>query len=123
MVIVKVDLPSNINDLFKAKVIDKFGLRRGAITSALIEAIEIWIDQNIVSDGETSEIGDFEVQENQKDKFLAVVNNEIKISANSLNDLWDNLPPDPQHHYSIYTPDMPAKRRVKLGWLGSFKRK
>ena len=123
MVIVKVDLPSHINDQFKAMVIERYGLRRGAITLALLEAINLWTEQNYNTNSDMPETNDFLIPEDLKNKYFAVVDNEVRISANSLDELWDKLPADPEDHYEIYTPNMPKKRKVRLGWSSSFKRK
>ena len=123
MVIVKVDLPSHINDQFKSMVIERYGLRRGAITLALLEAIKLWTEQSDNTNGEISESNDFLIPEDLKNKYLAVVDNEVRISTNSLKELWDELPADPKDHYEIFIPHMPKKRKVRLGWSGSFKRK
>lgn len=43
---IDVILPDNLEEKFRKKVFEKYGMKRGNITSAINEAIEQWIEKN-----------------------------------------------------------------------------
>jgi len=43
---IDVILPDELEKKFRNKVFKKFGMKKGNITSAILEAIEQWIEKN-----------------------------------------------------------------------------
>jgi hypothetical protein len=43
---IDVILPDDLEEKFRKKVFDKYGMKRGNITTAIQEAIENWISKN-----------------------------------------------------------------------------
>jgi len=41
-----LDIPDNLNKEFRIKVLKKYGSKKGALTEAIIEAMQLWLKSN-----------------------------------------------------------------------------
>jgi len=126
MVIIKADVPEALDQKFRETVLKRYGFKKGVLTRALIDAIEKWMeDQNIEREKSNQESDHVKFVSNNfpKDKYLALKNNEIIVETDNLKELWKMLPSDPGTPYKIITPNLPEKKKVKLGWRTSLRTK
>lgn len=121
MVTIKAIISDELDDAFRRKVVERFGFRRGAISEAIIEAIENWILFNESNNNKKDTPFDFSnyVEKTGK-QFLAIKDDQVVIEADSLEELWDRLPSNPEEHYTLITPktvkSKKSSKKRQLGW-------
>lgn len=49
MTVINVEIPEQLDERFRQKVFERKGLRKGNLTDALVEAIELWIEKDAIS--------------------------------------------------------------------------
>ena len=115
MVIIKATISKELDQLFREKVLDKYGFRRGALSEALVEAIENWISPNFEMN--EAVIDSENMLKKYPGRYLAIKDGEIIINEDTLEKLWDKIPDD-KSKIAIITPRMHAKTKYRrqLGW-------
>ncbi|MCY3414955.1 MAG: hypothetical protein INQ03_25115 [Candidatus Heimdallarchaeota archaeon] len=114
MATIKATISDELDEIFREKVLEKFGFRRGAITDAIVEAILQWVDQEIEVPIKKQELISHEKFTDKS--YIALLNEEIVVEADSLEELWDNLPVNTSDKYTLITPRI--KENIGKGQLG-----
>ena len=117
MVVVKVDLPNELDLKFKKKVLDTYGYKKGSISQAMIEAIKMWIEH------ENLDLHDYinydEIRAQYTGKYIVLKDNEIELVKDTLEEIYDELPSLGDEKFQLLTPRKNKFNQVRgrrLGW-------
>lgn len=123
MATIKGEIPEELEREFRKKINEKTGMKKGSISQALKEAIELWMKQEEAKDKKQS-INDQmiyqELLEQNKTNYL-VLDTETKKILSKGNDIIDvvkqaKMKVKPQNKVEIIARDEMQVRRAQLGW-------
>ena len=123
MATIKGEIPEELEKRFRKVINVKTGLKKGSISQALKEAIELWIKQQ----GEVSERKQFQDQQinleilrNSKEKYVIVDSQtkEILSEGSNIVEVISQAKPKmkSQNSVQILTKDEMQAKRAQLGW-------
>ncbi len=115
MAILKAAISEELDERFRAKVLEKFGFRRGALSEALVEALENWLGLDFEPDSPI--IDSQKLLDEYPGRYLAIRDGAIIINESSLKGLWDKMPDD-EDKITMITPRIHENKglRRQLGW-------
>ena len=119
MVIVKVELPPDLDQQFKKKVLDRYGYKRGSISLAMLEAIREWIEKDNDQKGKHDYINYDEIRVNYPDKYIILKGDEVVLVKDTLDEIYSELPSMEREKYQLLTPSknkFNQQKGRKLGW-------
>lgn len=119
MVLVKVELPPELDQQFKKKVLDRYGYKRGSISLAMLEAIKEWIEK----DNDQTEKHDYinfdEIRAKYADKYIILKDEEVVLVKDTLDEIYNDLSSMEREKYQLLTPSKNKfiqQKGRKLGW-------
>ena len=109
----KIVLPEHLETEFRKAVAIRLGLKKGNISKAAIEAIQIWLQDR------TEEINIENLRNKYPNQYLAISNNRVLVAVDTLDELFLHVA-DITEKVFIVTPTNKQKA-VRLGWRLSAK--
>ena len=119
MVIVKVELPTELDEQFKKKVFEVYGYKRGSISLALIDALKLWIEREINPVGVHDYVNYSEIRAKYPGKYIILKDNEVVLVKDTLEEIYTELSTMERKKYQLLTPQKHTIKRQKgrnLGW-------
>ena len=89
MVIVKVELPTELDEQFKKKVFEVYGYKRGSISLALIDALKLWIESDPA--GVYDYVNYSEIRAKYPGKYIILKDNEVVLVKDTLEEIYTEL--------------------------------
>lgn len=119
MVLVKVELPPELDQQFKKKVLDRYGYKRGSISLAMLEAIKEWIEKDNDQTGKHDYVNFDEIRANYPNKYIILKDDEVVLIKDTLDEIYNELPTIKREKYQLLTPSknkFNQQKGRKLGW-------
>ena len=115
MSLIKVNLPPDIDKKFREKALKKYGYKRGTLTAALLDAINLWLSQSDISDEGSTYINYNEIRSKFPGKYVVLNESKVILVKDTLQEIYNELPNPKDEKYTLLAPHILNKER-NLGW-------
>lgn len=117
---VKGSIPRELEEEFREKAMEKFGYGKGALSSALEEAILKWLSEEEDADEDAALNNKAyrrlkgELQEEYQGRYVCIADGELHAVCDSLEDAYDRV--GEKRHAIVYKVGEEPREEVRLGW-------